>query len=476
MTSQRHTKILATLGPSTETVEQIENLILAGADGFRLNFSHGTHQWHKSIYERVRAAAARSGRAIAIVQDLQGKKIRLGEIENNGINLLVGASLTITTQSIIGSQSRIPTTCADLPQDVSAGSRILLNDGRIQLIVEQVLGTEINCRVVTGGFISSRKGIHVPGAISGPAPLSEKDQADAELGLSLGVDFLALSFVTQASEINFLREWMSKKGKVIPIIAKIETAQAIENLDEIISAADGVMVARGDLGVEVSLEMIPFYQKKIIRQANAVGKLVITATQMLESMIEKPSPTRAEVTDIANSIIDGTDVVMLSGETAIGRFPIETINQMSSIAETAEQTVYSYGPRKPDSSKKEILDFPTVAARLIGEASQALDPRAIVAFTRTGSTAKLISSERPRAPIFAFTPEPSIYQHLALYWGVVPKIFTESPRTHETARELTRRLLKEHVVEKKDAILFLQSAGNTNVIRIAFAGEAAQEN
>ncbi len=475
----RHTKILATLGPSSETAEQIESFIASGVDAVRLNFSHGTSQWHETAYQRVRNAAKQAGRAIAVVQDLQGPKIRLGEIEGNGIEVLTGASLVITTHPIRGSLERIPTTYSDLPSEVSNGNRILIDDGRIQLVVEKVEGTEIHCRVLVGGVLSSRKGIHVPGATSNTPTLSEKDKADAHIGLSLGVDFMALSFVRGVKDVENLREWMKQKGKTIPIISKIETSQAIEHLDEIVAASDGVMVARGDLGVEVSLEMIPFYQKKIIQRANSAGKIVITATQMLESMMTNPSPTRAEVTDIANSILDGTDAIMLSGETAIGRFPVETVKQMASIAETTEMTLYPFDRTNHYSSTNEAPDFAAAAARLIGQASRELRPEAIVVFTRTSHTANLISAERPRTPILAFTPEASTYRRMSLLWGVVPREIREVHSPQRMVAEVTRHLLNDDLVKKEDTILYLlgsnTSPGGTNMIRIARAGDVAEE-
>ncbi|MDQ3234391.1 MAG: pyruvate kinase [Pseudobdellovibrionaceae bacterium] len=377
----RHTKILATLGPATESSQQIEKLLAAGVDAIRLNFSHGTHDWHRTVYKRVRSAAQKLGRAVAIVQDLQGPKIRLGLIQGNEVEVAAGASLIITTSPIEGTSSRIPTSYSNLPRDVTAGDTILIDEGRIRLTVESVQGTEIHCLVVVGGTVASRKGIHIPGVKSNIPSMTDKDRADVEFGLALGVDFIALSFVKRAPDVEGLRDWMRQKGKMIPIISKIETTQAIEHLDEIVDASDGVMVARGDLGVESSLDLIPYYQKKIIQLANQKGKLVITATQMLESMIVNNSPTRAEITDIANSILDGTDVMMLSGETAMGKFPIQTVEQMATIAATTERTLYPYDSPGFCSTHPDIKELAPAMVRLIGQASLEFKPKAIAVFT-----------------------------------------------------------------------------------------------
>jgi pyruvate kinase len=290
----RHTKILATLGPSTETSQPIKALIAAGVDAFRLNFSHGTLEWHEMVYHRIRQAAEETGKAIAIVQDLQGPKIRLGEIEGKGITLITGATTLITSCPIVGTSDRIPTSFTNLPSVVSLGNRILIDEGQIQLTVTEVKGTEIHCFIDIGGTLTSRKGMHIPGLQSKIPSLTDKDKEDARFGLSLGFDFIALSFVRRPEDVHYLRDWMHHLGCSLPIISKIETHEAVEHLEGIISASDGVMVARGDLGIETTLELIPYYQKKIIQLANSAGKLVITATQMLESMISKKSRLRGK--------------------------------------------------------------------------------------------------------------------------------------------------------------------------------------
>lgn len=475
----RHSKILATVGPAVETEPSLEKLLTAGVDAFRLNFSHGTHEWHEAVYRRIRRIAQGSERSVAVLQDLQGPKIRLGSLQGNSVELLTGSSLSLTTCPIEGTAERIPTSYEDLPQELSTGDRILIDEGRIRLIVEDVRGTEIHCRVDVGGSVSSRKGIHLPGVKTSIPSLTEKDRADAAFGLTLGVDFLALSFVRRAEDVEHLRHWLKEKGGTTPIISKIETAEALEHLEDIVAVSDGVMVARGDLGVETSLEMIPYYQKRIIQLANQQGKLVITATQMLESMISNASPTRAEITDIANSILDGTDVMMLSGETAVGEFPIQTVQRMAAVAETTEKTLFPFNRSsfcdRPEGSKTQA----SAMARLVAQAALEFQPKAIVVFTRTGSTAGLIAAERPQSLIHAFTTEESTYRRLALLWGVIPGKVTEFNSTSQLVREMTRMLLENGTLTKEDLVLFLLGSNlaedDKHSIRIARAEAVMQE-
>lgn len=450
----RHTKILATLGPATESLNQIEDLVKAGADAFRLNFSHGDKDWHKAVFQRIRTVAVASGRAIAIVQDLQGPKIRIGEVEGGEIELVSSSSLILTTTSVLGTADRISTPYQEITSDVSPDDTILIDEGRICLKVGKVRGRDIFCTIERGGTLASKKGLYIPGKTSSIPSFTAKDQDDADFGLALGVDFIALSFVSKADDILRLKSWIQHRGKSVPIIAKIETALAIQNLDEIVSASDGVMVARGDLGMEVPLEMIPFYQKKIIEMANAQCKIVITATQMLESMILNDRPTRAELTDIANSILDGTDVMMLSGETAIGKFPTETVAQMASVAEATEMNLFDFKGRRDYSARENPLTLPLVMASLLGEAARNLLPKAIAVVTRTGRTAALVSAERPLAPIYAFTFKPVLFHQLALLWGVVPISILDDGRPFNLVRELATILDKMKVVEANDLIVF----------------------
>ncbi len=478
----RHTKILATLGPASARPELLDGLIEAGMDAVRLNFSHGSRDWHSKAVRMVREASARAGRSIAILEDLQGPKIRVGMVRGGEMELPEGSSLVITSRDVEGADGLVSTEYKDLPRDVGRGERILLDDGKISLVVEETRDDEVRCRVVAGGTLRSHKGINVPGAALRARALTEKDRADASFALGLGVDFLALSFVRHARDVAELRAVTKAEGRHVPIIAKIEKPQAIDNLEEIVASADGVMVARGDLGVEVSLEMIPPFQKQIIRSANRAGKLVITATQMLESMTENPLPTRAEVTDVANAILDGTDGVMLSGETAVGKHPVEAVRQMAAIAQTTEETIYPFGePVCSTTSALAVQEgyFTPAIARLAGHASREVDPSAIVIFTRSGRTPRLLSYERPRAPVVAFTTEEAVYRRMALFWGVIPKRIQEMTSTADFLAIGERQLLEDRLARRGDPIIFMigatASPAATNSIKIHRVGDLERE-
>ncbi|MBA2542083.1 MAG: pyruvate kinase [Deltaproteobacteria bacterium] len=443
---KRRTKILATLGPASREPAVLDALIAAGLDAVRLNFSHGTHEAHAETYQRVREASARQGREVAVLQDLQGPKIRLGKIDGE-IKVETGSKLVITTRKIIGKagENVVPTDYELLASDVEIGMKILLDEGRVAVIVRGVDGQDVMTEVTDGGLLVSNKGLSVPGATLTAAAMTDKDRIDVEFGLKLGVDYVALSFVRRPSDVEDLRRVMVDRGRVVPIIAKIEKPQAVDAIDEIVAIADGVMVARGDLAIESSLEMIPAHQKRIISRANQQGKLVVTATQMLESMTDNPLPTRAEVTDVANAILDGTDVVMLSGETAVGKHPVETVRRMASIAEVTERTLYPFDREiHPAPNPADHDCFARVNARIAARAARETGAAAILAFTDSGATARLLSDERPRAPIIAFTREHATLRRLALYWGVHPFAMT----TGASATELAERAEK-FVVENR---------------------------
>jgi pyruvate kinase len=433
----RRTKILATLGPASREPAVLDRLIAAGLDAVRLNFSHGTQDAHRETYQRVRDAAARAGRPIAILQDLQGPKIRIGVVKGQ-MPVPTGSTLTITTRRVEGADGVVPTEFKSLPRDVKCGDTVLLDEGRISLRVREIQGEDVVCDVEDGGTLSSNKGINVPDAALTAAAMTEKDAADARFGLELGVDFVALSFVRRAQDVEDLRALMRQLGRVVPIVAKIEKPQAIDALDEIVAVADGVMVARGDLGIEVPLEMIPAHQKKIIARANHAGKLVITATQMLESMTENPIPTRAEITDVANAVLDGTDAVMLSGETAVGKYPVEAVKRMASIAETCEETLYPFASpvRGPHPREAELT---SALCRLAGQACREIGAKVATVVTKSGATAMLLSDERPRPPILALSPDEAVLRRLALYWGVIPRACSgdlQARAIAETARHI----------------------------------------
>ncbi|MEO8698527.1 MAG: pyruvate kinase [Kofleriaceae bacterium] len=452
---KRRTKILATIGPASREPAVLEAMIAAGLDAVRLNFSHGTHEFHQDTYARIRAASKARCREVAVLQDLQGPKIRIGKIDGE-LHVETGARLVLTTRELVGKPGTnvVSSDYKLLPSDVTIGMKILLDEGRVCVVVRSVEGTEVMTEVVDGGVLTSNKGLSVPGATLTAAAMTEKDRIDVKFGLDLGVDYVALSFVRRPSDVEDLRRVMHDHGRVVPIIAKIEKPQAVDAIDEIVAVSDGVMVARGDLAIESTLEMIPAHQKKIIARANSAGKLVITATQMLESMTENPLPTRAEVTDVANAVLDGTDVVMLSGETAIGKFPVEVVRRMGAIAEATEEMLYPFDRQiHPAPAPGDSDVFARVNARIAAMAARETHARAIVAFTDSGATAGRISDERPRAPILAFTREPATLRRLSLYWGVHSYLMA----TAASAAELSERAEKFVVAEK------LASSGDTLV-------------
>jgi pyruvate kinase len=466
----RRTKILATLGPASADAQVLDGMIAAGLDAVRLNFSHGTHEQHAQTYRRVREASARAGRPIAVLQDLQGPKIRIGKVQEGGIEVPTGSTLVVTTRKVEGKPGLVSTEYQALARDVRPGLTILFDEGRVEVVVHEVRGDEIVTEVTDGGRLSSHKGISVPGATLTTAAMTDKDRLDVRFGLELGVDLVALSFVRRAADVEELRALMRDAGRVAPIVAKIEKPQAIDALDEIVAAADGVMVARGDLGVEVSLELIPVYQKRIIERANRAGKLVITATQMLESMTDNPFPTRAEVTDVANAVLDGTDAVMLSGETAVGKHPVETVRRMAAIASTTEDELYPFErPVRP--ADVDPSDFAAAAARVAVQAAHHVDARVVVVFTKSGRTAMLVSDERPKPPVLAFTPDPSMLSTLALYWGLVPRPIEALGPVAELVSCAEREIATSRLAGPGDAVVYVlgtdASPDAANAVRIA---------
>jgi pyruvate kinase len=466
----RRTKIVATIGPASRDRAVLESLIQAGVDVVRLNFSHGDHASHLQVIQSVRAISAEHGMPVAILQDLSGPKIRTGRLKGGGpVELRAGARVVITTdETIEGTAERISTTYDPLPRDVQPGDRILLDDGNLELKVVSASGTEVVCTVVYGGLLKPNKGMNLPGvALSTPA-LTDKDRVDLDFGIKNGVDYVALSFVRQGKDVEEVKAIIRGMGQTTPVIAKIEKREAMDDLPQVLEAADGVMVARGDLGVEMSTEEVPTLQKRIIEMANAAGKVVITATQMLESMIENPRPTRAEASDVANAILDGTDAIMLSAETASGRYPVQTVATMARIALYTEQ----YGVFHPPS--RFLGGSATVVARSLARVARTvaeeLGCKLVVAFTESGSTARLVSTFRPHAPVAAITFNDETYRRLALWWGVVP-VKSEFAATTDDMIVRGEALLKRNgLVSKGDTILMLagqsHTAGATNMLRV----------
>jgi pyruvate kinase len=466
----RRTKIVATIGPASRDPAVLARLADAGMDVARLNFSHGEHGDHLAAMRSVREIAAARGRPIALLQDLSGPKIRTGKLRDpGGVLLRDGERLVITTdETTFGTERLISTTYDPLPRDVRPGDKILLDDGNLELRVLAASGEEVSCEVVHGGLLRPHKGMNLPGVRLSTPALTVKDRRDLEFGLREDVDYVALSFVRQASDLEQVKELLRSAGKTTPVIAKIEKREAVDDLPQILEAADGVMVARGDLGVELSTEEVPTLQKRIIEMANGAGKVVITATQMLESMIEHPRPTRAEASDVANAILDGTDGIMLSAETASGRFPVEAVETMARIAGYTEE---HYGTLR--SPARIVAGGSTVArslARVANTVAEELDCKLIVAFTESGATARLVSAYRPRAPIAAITFNEQTYRRLSLWFGVVP-VKSEFAQTTDDMIVRGEALLKERgLVEPGDTILMLagqsHTAGATNMLRV----------
>ncbi len=469
----RRAKIVCTLGPATTTPDRIVELVDAGMDVARLNLSHGTYADHEHAYRLVRQASDRSGHSVGILVDLQGPKIRLGTVNGGPVQLDEGAQFTITTRDVDGDASVCSTTYDGLPGDVTEGDDILIDDGRVRLLVEKVDSTDVITRVVVPGKISDHKGINLPGvAVSVPA-LSEKDKADLRWALHLTADFIALSFVRSAADADDVREVMREEGVFLPIIAKIEKPQAIENIEEIVDAFDGFMVARGDLGVECPLEDVPFLQKQVIDAARRHAKPVIVATQMLESMISAPRPTRAEASDVANAVLDGADAVMLSGETSVGEYPIETVETMARIVASTEDhglarmTAIDWQPRTRGG----------VIAKAAAEVAERVGAKYLIAFTQSGDSARRLSRYRGSIPMLAFTPVDAVRSQLSLSWGIEAFKLPPVNHTDEMVMQIDQALLKINRVSEGDLVVLIGGSppgipGSTNALRIHRMGDA----
>jgi pyruvate kinase len=469
----RRTKIIATLGPASSDPVVLARMIRGGMDVARLNFSHGTNADHTRAIRRVRHASQRVGRTVGLLLDLQGPRLRVGEFDGGSVRVASGATVLVTNTHGKGTAGRIPVLYSSLMQDVSAGDRVLIDDGKVILRVIGKGKGGLRCRVLAGGVVSDHKGVNFPGVRLSAPSMTPKDRRDLAFGLEMGVDFVALSFVRRAEDITGLRRLLRRAQRPPMLIAKIERREAIENLESILDVADGVMVARGDLGVEYPAERVPILQKRIIERANAREVLVITATQMLETMVSSATPTRAEASDVANAIFDGTDAVMLSAETAVGRFPDKAVATMARIASEADEFVGT--KRAPRRSDGTALVSPTHAlAHPAFQAAREIRARALVIFTHTGYSARLVSKSRPQAPIIALTPLGSTCRRLALSWGVVA---VEVPRwrTAERMAETGLRLLiRKKLLKRGDWVVAIAGtttrAGGTNMLRILQQG------
>ncbi len=464
------TKILATLGPATSSVEQIKNLIYAGIDGVRLNFSHGDFNFFEKLYENIHLTCVEEKTPLAVLIDLQGPKIRIGELAEPSVQINENDIVEITTENIIGTKNRISTTYKDLPKDAEIGNLILIDDGLIRLKIIDKTENSVFCKVLNNGLLKPRKGMNLPGMKLSTPSITEKDFENLEFALKHRVDFIALSFVRSAEDVIELKNWLLLKGKDVPVIAKIEKREAVEQIDEILKIADGIMIARGDLGVELPSQEVPVLQKSIIRKCNAAGKMVITATQMLESMINSPIPTRAEASDVANAVWDGTDVVMLSAETSIGKFPITTVQIMNDILKKAEENFLvrqEIDFITPESLQEKLFDS---VGKAVVDISFKTNAQAIVVFTEKGRTARLISKYRPKAKIIAVSNNFETMNNLSLHWGVIPIFTGKIDKEHIAIEETKNRILESGLAKSGDLLIFTAGApysekSRTNWIR-----------
>jgi pyruvate kinase len=467
------TKIVCTIGPASRSPEMLNALITGGMDVARLNFSHGDHELHGENVARIRSAAEEVGKPVAILMDLQGPKLRVGLMENDGVPLPQGGEVTLTSRPVAGSVGLVPVQYKQLPGLVEPGDRILLDDGLLELAVIETTDTDIRCKVVIGGLLKSNKGLNLPRAHTSIPAITDKDKKDLIFALDQGTDWIALSFVRNANEVIALQEMVRRNstfGRATPVIAKIEKPEAMQNIDAIIAAADGIMVARGDLGIEASPEEVPLMQKIIIHKCNEAGLPVITATQMLDSMIRNPRPTRAEASDVANAVLDGSDALMLSGETTIGQYPLEAVRTMVRIAERTEVELHQRIARTPSehSRRSSVAEAVSHATR---ETAQDLEAAAIITPTVSGHTAKMVAKYRPQAPIIAVTPSPMVQRQLCLYWGVYPLLAERTANTDQMLADAVNAARDHGLVGSGDLVVVTGGAagstpGTTNFIKV----------
>jgi pyruvate kinase len=472
----RKTKIVCTIGPASESLENTKKLIASGMNVARLNFSHGDFEEHGNRIKNIRQASQELNKTVAILLDTKGPEIRLGKLKEEPIELVQGEYITLTTEEILGDIDRVPVTYKELPGDVHVGSTILIDDGLIGLTVVDIKGTEIKCQIVNSGQIKSKKGVNVPGVSISMPGITEKDANDIKFGIEVGVDFIAASFVRRASDVLEIRELLERhNARHIQIISKIENQQGVDNLDEILEVSDGLMVARGDLGVEIPAEEVPLVQKTMIEKCNRVGKPVITATQMLDSMQRNPRPTRAEASDVANAIFDGTDAIMLSGETAAGKYPFESVQTMARIAERAESALHyrEIFTKQANAQQKSVTE---AISQAVANSALDLEAKAIVTATESGYTARMVSKYRPKAPIIAVTPNEQVMRRLQLVWGVIPVKGTMADTTDEMFDIAVKGAMESGLVRLGDTVIITAGvpvgrSGTTNLIKIHNIGE-----
>jgi pyruvate kinase len=468
----RRTKIVATVGPAVSSPEMLKAIIEAGATTLRLNFSHGTHADHQRSIRLIRQTAFELNQPVGILQDLQGPKIRLGKFENGSIVLGKGDRFTLTNRPVVGTQEISCITYEYLAAEVPVGAKILLDDGRVEMVVEEIHleDGDLLCSVTVGGKLSNNKGVNFPGVYLSVKAMTDKDREDLIFGLDRGVDWVALSFVRNPQDILEIKELISSAGKNVPVIAKIEKHEAIEQMEEVLSLCDGVMVARGDLGVELPAEDVPILQKRLIATANRLGIPIITATQMLDSMVNNPRPTRAEVSDVANAILDGTDAVMLSNETAVGNYPVEAVATMARIAERIEQEE-ALNPQTQKLRRDSRQTIPNAISQAVGQISENLGAAAIMTLTQTGATARNVSKFRPTTPILAITPHINVARQLQLVWGVKPLLLLELASTGKTFQAAINVAQEKNLLSQGDLVVMtagtLQGvSGSTDLIKV----------
>ena len=466
----RRTKIVCTIGPASESEEMLGELMKAGMNVARFNFSHGTHEEHKAKFGRVLKVSGELGMSIATMLDTKGPEIRLRNFENGKVQLIPGQMFTLTTEDILGNEKRASITYKNLKNDVKQGTKVLIDDGKIEMEVSKIVGEEILCTVKNGGVVSNHKGINVPGARLSMPYISDVDREDILFGIQMGFDFIAASFVRTKEDILDIKQILDENKSPMKIIAKIESVQGLQNLEEILSVSDGIMVARGDMGVELPLEEVPVIQKRMIKMAVAEGKHVITATQMLESMIQNPRPTRAETNDVANAIYDGTTAIMLSGESAAGKYPAEAVRTMARIAERTEQAI-DYNGRMRRYSPQNQEDVTTAISYATCTTAMHLNAEAIITVTMSGFTAEMVSRYKPGCPIIGCSVNPRVCRQMALLWGVTPVLMSKEEKTgelFETAKYLAK---KQQLIHNGDTIVLtagipLGISGRTNMIHV----------
>lgn len=466
----RKTKIICTIGPASESEEKLRELMIAGMNVARFNFSHGSHEEHKKKFDRVIKISNELGIPVATLLDTKGPEIRLKDIEGGKTELVAGQKFILTTENILGNNEKVSITYKNLKNDISAGTTILIDDGLIEMVVDSIEETDIICTVVNGGPISNHKGVNVPGAVLSMPYISEVDRSDIMFGCDMGFDFIAASFVRCKEDILEVRKILDEHNSHMKIIAKIENMQGIGNLEDILTVSDGIMVARGDMGVEIPMEEVPVVQKRMIKMAEAQGKHVVTATQMLDSMIKNPRPTRAEVADVANAIYDGTTAIMLSGESAAGLYPVEAVKTMSQIAERAEQDI-DYNSRMKRREHIDSFDVTTAISHATCTTAMDLKAAAIITVTISGFTAGMISRYKPSCPIIACSVSPRICRQLSLSWGVTPIWIARESTAEDLFDEAVRAAEEAGYIKKGDKVVLtagvpLGVSGRTNMLRV----------